>query len=194
MKLLKVSFAMLAIAVMSAGVAKADTLVLDFDIEWPTTSVGDQINTTFQLDAVESIKSVDIEISHTWQGDIEFVLSSPGNFEDYVMVDNNGGSVDLGNAGTGTLADVALYSFSPPDGGGSGTWGPLGGGASTPHTWGVGPHAAGVWGIRLTDTANGDGGAIGSITIEYNRFVIPEPSSALVLLGMGGLALIRRRK
>ena len=56
-----------------------------------------------------------------------------------------------------------------------------------------GMDANGEWTLNITDSAAGDVGTLNSWGLDITP--VPEPSSAFVLfVGMGGLALVRRRK
>lgn len=189
------TFRLLAVALMCLGVASfacADTMTTVLDVDWDTSATGLVASGSLVLPPVASVKSISIDISHTWTSDVDFEVVSPAA-STFVIQDStgSGGSTlgDLGIAGTGTLDDVATYTFAPPTG--TSSWGELGGvGPTVPEAM-PGPAGPGIWTFNVFDDAGGDGGAVGSITIDYN--VVPEPATGLAAL-LGVLALIGRRR
>lgn len=176
--------------VATAGLASAQSATFDFDIENFGDPAATVIDFDFALGNILSIDSVVIEIAHSWASDIDFSLTSPGGLV-FDISSDNGTATDLGDGGS-LLAGVGTYTFVPAAG--NGFWGPSFGvapsGTYDAETWQSGPFGAGTWNILLIDDANGDDGAVGSITINYT---IPAPASA-ALLGLGGLAAARRRR
>lgn len=175
-----------------AGTATAQSEVIDVSVE----NFGDPaevvLDTTFDLPAIASIDQVSIDLAHSWAADIELFLTSPAG-DIFTITDDNGSGVLLGDGGS-LLAGTARYDFVAPAG--NGNWGDFGFGDTAPaglydaDDWTSGPFAAGTWSLFLADDANGDDGAVGRIVVEYT---IPAPAS-LALLGLGGLAVTRRRR
>ena len=131
---------------------------------------------------VESIKSISIDISHTWAGDLDFTITTPGGGV-FNLADNEGGSADLDG----------VYTFVQ-SGGSDSAWPSAGGGPYNANSWVDGPFEKNGWSYLIDDPVGGDGGTVRSITIEFNKSAIPEPGSALALLGLGVVAAIRRRR
>ena len=71
--------------------------------------------------------------------------------------------------------------------------GPIPSGTYDAFEWGGGGTATG-WVLSFVDGGNGDTGAIGTATINFNPVAVPEPTSLAVLLGLSGLAACRRRR
>ncbi|MEM8680989.1 MAG: hypothetical protein AAGF97_16715 [Planctomycetota bacterium] len=176
------------ILALLASFAHAQTSSVDIDTEWGDDVTGLVASGSLDLPAIESVKSITIDISHTWQGDIAFDVVSPSGVTTIIAFE--GGSADLGVVGDGTLADVAPYTFAPPTMA-SGVWAALGGGSSIPSGFPSGA-GAGTWTFNITDDASGDGGAVGTISIDYN--VVPEPVFGIgaLLIGLCGLLRFRR--
>lgn len=178
------------LATAGAATAQSETFVLD--IEGFGGSAEVLLDTTFDLPAIDSIDSVVIDIAHSWASDIDLTLMSPGGMM-FDITSDNGSGVLLGDGGS-LLAGVGRYEFVPAAG--NGTWNDFGFGDSAPagtydaEAWVDGPFAAGTWSIFLADDAGGDDGAVGSVVVNYT---IPAPG-ALALLGLGGLAAVRRRR
>ena len=183
--------ALLSVALLAfVSTAKADTMVIPVNTTW-TSLTTISIDFDFPGD-VDSIKSVTFDISHTFQSDLTFSLSGPGGF--YDLHTPQGGGGDLGITGSGTPGDEAPYTFV--ESGGISTTGAfgLGGGTFNANSWGSGGSGAG-WNVTLVDDFAGDGGSVSNITIEFNGGgAIPEPASALALLGLGAAFVIRRRR
>ena len=193
----KVCFSLaMAAAVLMTTSANADTFVIDANVD----SVDNQITfeTQFDLGDVESIKSISVDLAHTWGGDIVATLTNDANGTTYELLNGNldaGGSqnFDLGVVGgDASLANVAKYNFV--ESGGLTEYddssGVAPGGTYNANIWGGG--GSGLWTLTFDDTAGGDPTSIGQIVIDFNT--IPEPTSAAILLGMAGLAVARRRR
>ena len=193
MKLLKAPVLALAIAVLTAGIAKADTYTHDADLEgWGGTS-GNVVTHVFALGAVSSIDSVNIELAHSWASDIDFSLIAP-NGDIFDFSSDNGPALLLGDGGS-LLVGTSFYEFlesGAVDGDSTG-WGDDGGGSYNAEVWHSTGWAAGDWTLVLDDDAGGDDGAVGQINVNYTS-AIPEPASAAFLLGLSGLVVLRRRR
>ena len=178
--------------------ANADTFVIDANVD----SVDNQIvfETQFDLGDVESIKSISVDLAHTWGGDIVATLTNDANGTTYELLngdtDQTGSqNFDLGVVGgDASLANVATYNFV--ESGGLTVFddssGVAPGGTYDANIWGGG--GSGLWTLTFDDTAGGDPTSIGQIVIDFNTTAIPEPTSAAILLGMAGLAVARRRR
>ncbi len=171
-----------------ASTATADIAVIPIGVVWGPSPGTVSIAAGFDLpvDAL-SIKSITIEITHTWQGDIDFNVIAPGGAV-FELANSVGGSADLGILGTGLPGDEAPYTFVEV---GPLGWGPLGGGIRGAEVWQAGPFAAAGWLVSIEDPVGGDGGSVRSVIIDYNP--VPAPG-ALALLGLAGLAGRRRRR
>lgn len=168
------------------------------NIAWPadpgTTA---PIIATLDLPEVLSIKSITIQLAHTWGNDLDIYVDAPGfglfDF-DLMFVETaigGSGNFDLGVvANNSTLANVADYTWV---GAGPNNWiaphSPSG--TYNANSWINGPIGAGTYTLHIGDTIGGDGGAVGTWTIVYNP--IPGPG-ALALLGLAGLVGTRRRR
>ncbi|MEM9166710.1 MAG: hypothetical protein AAGB48_06765 [Planctomycetota bacterium] len=185
-------FLMAAALAGSAGLASAQSFSFNADIENFGDPAANVFSVDFNLPAIDSIDSIEIELAHSWSNDLDLVLTGPGG-EIFDITSDNGVSVNLGDGGS-LLTGVALYTFV--EAAGNGSWADFGfdvdapGGTYDAETWVSGPFGGGLWNITLDDDANGDDGAVGRVTINYT---IPAPASA-ALLGLGGLAAARRRR
>lgn len=178
-----------------AGAAMADSYGAAYNVD--SVDSGQVVLDTFALPAIASIDSIDLDIAHTWGGDLEIVLTAPDASQYILMFDDvdqtNSGNFDMGLvAANGTLANVATYTFVQT--GGLTVWndsvgGVAPGGIYDANAWGAGNHAAGDWTLSIFDDAGGDVTSIGSVLITYT---VPAPG-ALALLGLAGLAGRRRR-
>ena len=151
----------------------------------------------FNLPAIESIKSIEIDIATTWGGDQEITLTAPDGTTYVPMfdtVDETGsGNFDLGlAAGDASLANVGRYVFVPSGGAVDFTDDYSAPGTYDAESWGSGPHAAGDWNMLINDDAGGDPTSIGDVVINYN--VVPEPAALCsLMLGLAGIGFLRRR-
>ena len=171
-----------------AANAKADTMVIPVNTTW-TSLTTISIDFDFPSD-VESIKSITIGLSHTFQSDLTIDVSGPGG--NYNLLAAQGGGQDLGIAGTGLAGDEADYAFVESGGDPAGVLG-LGGGLNDANSWGTGGPGAG-WNVTIVDDFAGDGGSVTNVTIDFNTNAIPEPASMMLLVGLGTAVLGRRRR
>ena len=183
-----------AAMLFAAAPATADIFTTSVNATWTSTGGA---NVGFALPDLLSVKSITLDLAHTWGNDMDILVTGPaGEVFDLMLneVDANGsGNFDMGLvAGSGLLTNVDAYIFVAP-GGGSPTWTPgfSPGGTYDANIWHAGAVAAGAWTLVVSDNVGGDGGAIGDLTIVYN--VIPAPG-ALALLGVAGLVSRRRRR
>ena len=187
--ILRTTMAALAVFALSAS-ANAEIATIDVDTEWATTETGTVAFGSF-ANAIDitSVNSITIEAAHTWSGDLFIgLVQDGGGIVDFVGA--AGGNTDLGlGAADGSLGNVATYFFS--DGGNS--WGadPLGGSVDA---LGDFSGLTGLFtGIDIFDSAGGDGGAIGSFTIDFEGSVVPEPTS-FMMFGVACAFAARRRR
>ena len=136
--------------------------------------------------------NVGINLTHTFDGDLEIYIISPLGTT-VLLSDNRGGS---GDNFTNTIFDdeagTSIAGGSSPF---TGSFIP-----ESPLSALDGENTLGLWTLRFIDTAGGDAGTLlgWSVTIDGNAppSSVPEPGT-LSLLGIAGLALIgirRRRK
>ena len=197
MKRVCTALAMAAALLMTTS-ANADTFTIDANVD--SIDSGLVFESTFDLGDVESIKSISVDLAHTWGGDIEMTLTNVASGDVYELmfddVDVSGsGNFDMGVvAGDASLGNVDTYTFVAP-GGGMADWADdfAPGGTYDANIWGGG--GSGDWVFTLNDDAAGDPTSVGSIVIDFNpSTVIPEPTTFAVLVGMAGVAAVRRRR
>lgn len=190
---MKKIFAMIGMAAMLfASTAKADTLVVPVNHSWASTTLF-TVNFDFPDNGgmIESIQSISIDITHTFASDLGFKLFAPdGSIFNLIDTRSAGGGLDINGltwveSGGATPYQDNLAPFGVVD--------------NIPYnavSWGSGgPYAKGGWAVQIEDDFAGDGGTVNSVTIEFNKTnVIPEPVSALVLLGLGTVVAVRRRR
>ena len=110
----------------------------------------------------------------------DVALDGSGNF-DLGLV---GGDASLGNVATYTFVETGgLADFDDASG-------VAPGGTYNANIWGGG--GSGLWTLTIDDIVGGDPASIGSISIDVEA--VPEPTSAVILLGMVGVAVSRRRR
>lgn len=169
-----------ALAIGFGGSAMADLLHIDINQVFDENN---PIALSFDFDGVSAhdyveIKSIGIEIEHTFAGDIEFTVGSPGGV--FNLADNEGGGDDLGG----------IYEFVQA-GGSDNAWPVDGVGPYNANGWVAGPISGDGWNVQLNDTFGGDEGYVTAVWIDYN--VVPAPG-AMALLGLAGVAGMRRRR
>lgn len=178
-----------------ASAAAADSYSHNFNVSWPSSpGTGGTGVHNFVLPNVVSIDRIEFELAHTWGNDLRILITGPDG-ADYRPMDRSASTSGTGNfdlglvAGSGALANIALYTFIQA---GPTQWiapaSPTG--TYNAHTWSGGSYSAGGWTVEVIDAIGGDGGAVGNFTIHYT---VPTPG-ALALLGMGGLVAARRRR
>ena len=189
----------MAAAVLMTTSANADTFTIDANVD--TLDNTTIFTDSFDLGNVESINSISVDLAHTWGGDIVATLTNDANGTTYELLNGDldaGGSnnFDLGIvAEDPSLANVATYTFVDIGQGLADlddSSGVVPGGTYDANIWGGG--GSGLWTLFIDDTVGGDPTSVGSITIDFNTVAIPEPTSALVVLGLAGIAGIRRRR
>ena len=205
---------MTAIVAGIAGTASADVIAGSNNaiLEWGFAGTGAVTageTTLFPSDiaiangATNIITDVNVTLktgAHTWADDMEISLRSPSGTV-VVLMQDAGGSDDI--AGSLTFDDQAAGMIDDATGTftGSGTYQPSVYSTATttaPAPTGVGlsafngENANGTWSLFVFDDAGGDTGAF-SDGWNIELTVIPAPASA-ALLGLGGIAAIRRRR
>lgn len=185
-------------AVGIASTAQADSAVFNINTSWASTIA--DTNVTQALPDMASVQSIVITLAHTWGGDLDIYLNAPGGgtydfdlffSETATLPGPSTGNFSLGVlAEDGSLGNVGSYTFNAA---GANNWtNPH----SAPGTYNAnallaGAIAAGTWTFHYGDAISGDGGAIGTVTINYTA--VPAPG-ALALLGLAGLVGSRRRR
>ncbi len=189
-----------AVVLLAATPAMADLFVAPVNFSWPNNQSNGAAplhSFNFNLPGVVSVKSITLDISHSWGNDLRLIVTGPAG-ETFNLMD---GEVSVGGSGNFDLgflpADITLGNAGPYTfvdiGGGSPSWanGHALPGIYDANAWHPGPMAAGAWVLDIWDTVGGDGGSIGVMTIDYNP--IPAPG-VVALLGVAGLASRRRRR
>lgn len=168
-----------------------------------------QININTGGGTITSVNSVTIEVStlHTWVGDLVITLTAPNGDNVHLMrrlgatSGTSAGSSGDWLVGThvfveGTGANLPATGNVAP-----GTWNRTSTSlqvtpAFDPDDFTVfnGDLIDGNWTLNIADRAAGDVGAIAGWSIDISYTAIPEPGSAIALLGLAGLGLVRRRR
>ncbi len=129
---------------------------------------------------VQSLRIVDLEINHTWVGDLRVELTSPSGTTVTLLANPGGGNCANNNLSV-TLDDAADNPYSALDamcnGGGlaiDGSFQPM-----MPLQSFSGETAAGTWTLRIYDDADQDGGALLGWSLEWCAVV---PDEAVLVL------------
>ena len=171
----------------------------------PATLFPSEINIAGASGAILDVNVMLLDGTHTWISDLEITLVSPsGTAVRLLDLVGTGNSDDLaGDLGFDDEAAGQLPATTGSGFTGSGVFQPTdvemidaSGVAPTMFGGGLsmfdGEDANGTWSLYVFDEFGGDTGAInGGWTIEIE--VVPAPASA-ALLGLGGLAAVRRRR
>ena len=158
---------------------------------------------TFDLPAILSIDSVSFEFAHSFLSDMHMTLESPGGDLFFLAKGRSSPAdppfdapFDGGNLGDGgsLLVGAEMYSFASAGdvwNDGDGGTSPAPGGTFAAVEWFGGPFGGGEWEIQVWDAWDTvDDGALGAVIVNYT---VPAPG-ALALLGLSGLAAMRRRR
>jgi subtilisin-like proprotein convertase family protein len=167
----------------------------------------DPAGTSFTLNVaasggIISMDAVNIDIAHTWVGDLFVTLTHENSGTTVTLLDRPGSNAPA-EVGNGSDLD-GVYSFAD---GGANSWGPFevpGGGSGliapgeyelnntdgTSLSDFVGLDINGDWTLFVQDNALLDTGEVFEWSIDA---VIPAPG-AVALFGLGGLAAARRRR
>ncbi len=212
-------FGLLVVFAFAADTTIAQT-VYDFsnvDVAIPDADPNGATNTQaiFDTGTITDV-DVDLHITHTWQGDLIVTLEHNGITVPLLFragaSDGGGFGFSADNFGTDAnrfiLDDEAASAYDLDTGWGDGTV-TGGGDADVTGSWipyGVfssggsgglgafdGQDVSGNWTLFVSDNASGDTGMINSWSLHVTT-AVPEPSSVILLLGMGGLAFVRRRR
>lgn len=161
--------------VMASGVTNADVIALP-----DTGSFGTVVPFSFPGE-VDSINSISIDMSLNDPSGSQVLLQGPAGANFILLLFPNtpldgtytfmeSGGLDAMNPGSTSTAAGTYNSFSWTD--------PL------PSNDGIG------WQVNF---AGPPAGSFSNITVDFNQ-VVPEPGSALAILGIAGLAIARRRR
>lgn len=148
--------------------------------------------------SVGALQSVSFHnLNHTWVGDLTFTLTDPSNntvsIFKRVGAAQGGLGYSWGLDGDYTFAvggmDLWANTVDPAP---AGTYAPSDNNNGTEvFTDYTGVGGSGTWQLFATDSAGGDTGGFDVVTLTFEP--VPEPAS-MAVLGLGALALLRRRK
>jgi len=179
----------------AAGVANADEAISNVAGGWPSSPGTGAYTDILSLPAAQSIDFITITMSHTWSNDLVISVTGDNGSTFSLLANPATGSRDLGQLDGQGLLIPAQYFFVNGTGVAFGSVAglqiPAGAGNSyNAISWTGGALAAGNYTISMSDTVGGDGAVINGWSIGYT---VPAPG-ALALLGLGGLAVARRRR
>lgn len=142
-------------------------------------------------DVVQTLDSIRIRgLQHTWAGDLQFSLSNGTTSVQFLVAATPAtDSRDFGGDYTFQFGAASIPAFV--SGGPAliapGTYAP----SSDFTNAFAGASVGGTWTLSITDIATGDAGRIAGFDLNFT--VVPTPGAA-ALLGLGGLAMARRRR
>lgn len=195
---MKMQIAAITLAALAgASVATADVVTYTDN---QTGSILD--NSTLSLDHVVnpsdgvilSLDEVRVNLTHTFVGDLLITLSHIDSGRSVVLVDRPG--VPQSTFGNGSDYD-GVYAFDAVS---ANIFPELTGGAVVPPgiyraagdmSVFAGIDTAGTWRLSVTDSAGGDVGRVAGFS--WTVTTVPTPGAA-ALAGLGGLAILRRRR
>jgi hypothetical protein len=154
---------------------------------------------------VKSVKALTLHgLTHTWSGDLQVVLTAPDGSRHNIFVRPGFTGTGFGNSGDFNFGD---YTFVSPGANPTlaaagahnpgtysqsfGLWTDGNLGISNTPLSAISAQSAGVWSVSIYDWAGGDFGSFTGWTLDVN--LIPAPGAA-AMLGLAGLAGIRRRR
>lgn len=182
------------------GVTSSDGALL-FSSDYNITGFGvvdtEVFSTDFSVDAVSVISSLEIELSHSYVGELVLTLRSPTG-ELFSILDHDGARTRVG-AGNGLLSGVESYTFIDPAAAAlsAADWDFTGyqpGGTYGAREWASGEWDAGIWNLTLfnDDVSFAIDGVVGSVRLSGR--LIPEPSGMVLFITGVGLGLVVRRR
>lgn len=192
----------------TAGLACASVaLATPVDADWIFQGQGftipdsnsDGISSTITVDVHAPIGEVwvDLDITHTWVGDLVVTLTGPnGQVVDLinrpgVPASTFGNSSDLGGIYTFRDGSAPIPESGTPTVVPMGTYGPAPESANSFASAYNGSDKFGDWTLTISDNAGGDTGVLNGWTLYINK--IPTPGT-IALAGLAGLVGIRRRR
>jgi Proprotein convertase P-domain len=154
-----------------------------------------EFSTDISMGAIIGISSVEIELTHSYVGELVLTLKSPTG-QDFLLLDHDGLRTRVG-AGNGLLNGVELYTLRDPA---EAVFGVVDwdftryqpGGNYGAREWPSGSWEAGTWNLSLfsDDVSAFEDGVVG--TVRISGLTVPEPS-ALFLAAAGAVLIGVRR-
>lgn len=191
----------LLITLALLGASPASSAAVLFSRDYNITGFGrfdrDVFSTDIPLGAITSISTVELELTHSYAGELVLTLRAPTG-EEFLLLDHDGARTRIG-AGNGLLSGVELYTLRNP------TEAALSvmdwdftryqpGGEYGSREWPSGTWEAGTWNLTLfnDDVSFAEDGVVG--TVKIGGTPVPEPSLPVFLtLGAVLVAVYRKR-